>query len=215
MESKIGFNPKWIKAAAVIAARNDIRYYLNGVLVEVLKDEARLVSTDGHRMLILRKTVPAAAPGRFIVPHDVIDMLKPHPKYKLDAEFTYNPDSTTARVTMEYMTIGIQFNPIDGKYPDYDKTLHKASVKPSGEVATFNPTYVTDFKSAAETAFGSNRIYAPVVWHNGDNPAAVTYMDKEEFFGVLMPMRMSSTYNPPKWTLPPAEEKKPEEALAA
>ena len=61
MENTVSFNPKWLKAAAMIAARRDIRYYLNGVLVEVFEKEARLVATDGHRMVIFRNLVDFSA----------------------------------------------------------------------------------------------------------------------------------------------------------
>lgn len=216
MENKISFNPKWLKAAALIAARRDIRYYLNGVLVEVFDHEARLVATDGHRLCILRKLVEGAAPMRFIVPTDILDLLKPQAKYaKAEATFSYNPETPVAKVMLDYMGVGIQFTPIDGKYPDYSQTMNKASA-PSGEIATINAAYLHDFKRMLETAFGPDRLWTPSVWHNGEGPAAITYKGREDFFGVVMPMRDRSSYTPLPWTLPQqVENKEPEEALAA
>ena len=213
--NEIGFNPKWLKAAATIAAKRDIRYYLNGVLVEVFEKEARLVATDGHRMMILRKLVEGCTPARIIIPTAIIDLLKPSNKLglsKVDAVLHYEPNSINAR--LQYFDIGIQFKAIDGKYPDYTQTMNKASM-PSGAIGTFNAMYIADFHRAVKLAFGTDRLYSPHIWHNGEGPAGVTYRGSEEFFGVVMPMRADSC-NPPKWTLPVQEEKKqPEEALAA
>lgn len=215
MENKISFPPKWLKAAALIASRNDIRYYLNGVLVEVFEKEARLVATDGHRMVIFRKLVEGSAPARFIVPTEIIDLLKPHRKHtKIEATLIYDPHNSAARTTLDYFNIGIQFTPIDGKYPDYAQTMNKAAT-PSGTLANFNASYVADFKRAVEMAFGPDRLYSPHLWHNGDGPAAVTYKGHEDFFGIVMPLRMGDSSGPPKWTLPTEEAKQPEEALAA
>lgn len=216
MENKIGFNPKWLKAAALIAARNDIRYYLNGVLVEVFEHEARLVATDGHRMAILRKLNEDSSPIRFIVPVSVFSHLRPSRAYRYaEASFSYDPAKPNARITMEYLDIGIQFTPIDGKYPDYAQTMNKAAT-PSGERATINVTYLHDFKRVVDMAFGSDRLYTPSVWHNGEGPAAVTYKGHEDFFGIVMPMRDGFSYKPLAWTLPEqSERKEQEEARAA
>jgi DNA polymerase-3 subunit beta len=217
MENKISFNPKWLKAAAMIAARHDIRYYLNGVLVEVFDHEARLVATDGHRMLFLRKLVEGCAPFRFIVSTEIFDLLKPQPKHpRIEATFTYDPETPAAKVVLDYMNVGIQFKPIDGVFPNYSQTMSSAT-KPSGAPSTINVTYLNDFKRVLDCAFGPDKLYTPSVWHNGEGPAAVTYKDRDDFFGIVMPMRTSTApFKPPVWTLPlPEEKKQPEEALAA
>lgn len=213
----ISFNPKWLKAAALIAARRDIRYYLNGVLVEVFEKEARLVATDGHRMVILRKLVEGAAPARIIVPTDILDLLRPQSKHsKIEATFVYDAEKPLAKVTLDYMNVGLQFTPIDGKYPDYSQTMNNAT-KPSGARSTLNASYLHDFKRVLDCAFGHDRFVTPSVWHNGDGPAAVTYKDREDFFGIVMPMRMTDyPFKPPAWTLPlPEPKQEKEEALAA
>ena len=214
--NEIGFNPKWLKAAALIAARRDIRYYLNGVLVEVFEREARLVATDGHRMLILRKLVEGATPARIIIPTEVIDHIKPSPKpaySKVEAVLQYEPNSFKA--TLQYFDIGIQFKAIDGKFPDYTQTMNKAA-KPSGETAHFNAAYLHDFKRAVTLAFGADRLYSPHIWQNGTEPAGVTYKGYDEFFGIVMPLRDDRYGGVPSWALPlKVEQKQPEEALAA
>ena len=42
----------FIAAASVIQAKDDVRYYLNGVLIEKGRDNKPIiVATDGHRMV--------------------------------------------------------------------------------------------------------------------------------------------------------------------
>ena len=213
----ISFNPKWLKAVALVAARRDIRYYLNGVLVEVFEKEARLVATDGHRMVILRKLVEGCAPFRFIVPTEVLDLLRPQAKHsKVEATLSYDPTQKAGKVLLEYMGIGLQFTPVDGNYPVYTQTMNNATT-PSGKPSTINVTYLNDFKRVVDCAFGPDRIYTPSIWHNGEGPVAITFKNRDDFFGICMPMRMTEfPWKPPAWTLPlPEEKKEPEEALAA
>lgn len=213
MDASISFDVKWLKAAAIIAPRNDIRYYLNGVLVDVFEQEARLVVTDGHRLAIFRKTIADGVPHKLIVPIDVIGLLKPRAVNGKTgvATFSYDPEKPTAKAMLEYRDIGFRFTPIDGKYPDYSQTMNKATT-PSGVVSQFQLPYLYDFGRMVDAAFGSGRLYPPSIWHNGDGPAAVTYKDHDDFFGIVMPLRADSEFIPPAWTLPKPE---PEVALAA
>ena len=214
MINSVAFNPKWLKAAAMIAARRDIRYYLNGVLVEVFEHEARLVATDGHKMIFLRKLVDGCAPFRFIVPTSVLDLLRPVRKhYKIDATFEYDPANACGKMMLKYLDIGFQFSPIDGKFPDYAQTLNKAA-KPSGERSTINISFLHDFKRATDCAFGVDRLYTPQIWHNGDGPAAITFRGRDDFFGIVMPMRDHSPFTAPDWTIQKTADMPHEEALA-
>lgn len=214
-ENKIEFDPRWLKAAALIAARQDIRYYLNGVLIEVFEHEARLVATDGHRLVILRRLIEGAAPAQIIIPTEIIALVKPSKNKALaKAAIIYDPAKPSGRATIEYLKVGIQFDPIDGKFPDYTQTMNKAC-KPSGEVTHFNLSYLDSFRKCAEVAFGANHVYQPCIWHNGNEPAAVTYMERDDFFGILMPMRVHDTFKAPAWTLPMPEPKREPEPVPA
>ncbi|HDX0947953.1 TPA: hypothetical protein RNT26_000596 [Stenotrophomonas maltophilia] len=58
-----------IAAALHVAPKNDVRFYLNGVLIESHADGAIIVATDGHRMLVVRTSLPWDI-GKIIVPRD-------------------------------------------------------------------------------------------------------------------------------------------------
>jgi len=47
---KIHISRNKLKAAAYFSARDDIRYYLNGILIESTPMQTRIVATDGHAL---------------------------------------------------------------------------------------------------------------------------------------------------------------------
>ena len=217
-ERRVSFDPKWLKAAEVMSAKNDIRYYLNGVLVEVLDDEVRLVATDGHKMFFLRKKHTISVPARLIVPNEVLALLKlkKQSKYQRTAIISYG-ESERDKATLEYDGLEIGFRPIDGVFPNYDKILAEG-FNPSGETAHFNPAYFGDFQRAVAIAFGKSSSHQVTIWPNGGKPAPVTYRSETSFYGLIMPLRLTETYSAPDWAKPkeePQPEVREEEALAA
>jgi DNA polymerase-3 subunit beta len=211
--------PKFLKAVAMIAARRDIRYYLNGVLVEILESEVRLVSTDGHKLLIIRKDQAYAELGRFIVPHEVLSLIRPKPKSQEQVQFRYGATASD-KVTMLFGGLEIGFRPIDGVFPDYSRIVDDAR-KPSGELGHFNPDYLADFARAASAAYGQSTTQRVQIWPNGRKPTPVTYGREKAFFGLLMPMHgLEEHFTFPEWLPEKVEEQKPEirreaEAVAA
>src|ERR1039457_2059725 len=49
---------KFITSALLTAAKDDIRYYLNGVFLQSVGGEIRIVGTDGHRLIASRFVPP-------------------------------------------------------------------------------------------------------------------------------------------------------------
>jgi len=51
----IKFNAKYLKTLLSFVAKNDIRYYLAGIYVELIPTaEPSLSATDGHMMAVIR-----------------------------------------------------------------------------------------------------------------------------------------------------------------
>jgi DNA polymerase-3 subunit beta len=192
---QIQLNPRYLKAALVLAAVKDIRYYLNGVLVDIRPAEVRIVATDGHRLGVFReKHEGGDNPVQVIIPHDVIKAMKPH----RDMECVLHYPDADGELECKLSNLAgpdLSFKPVDGKFPDYDRTIPRAV--PSLEYSHFNSDYLADFNKAVRTAFDSSKLYAQV-WPRGDAAAAVT-CGRDEFFGVVMPMRGSGVYDAPDW----------------
>jgi DNA polymerase-3 subunit beta len=69
-----------LRAVSALAARDDIRYYLNGVLIEASAHTTRLVGTNGHVMGIYDNIDQEnELDGRvsFIVPDSALALLNP------------------------------------------------------------------------------------------------------------------------------------------
>jgi len=162
-----------LQAMAVLASKQDIRYYLNGVLVESNSQYTRLVATDGHLLGIFQISETAHDDKSFsiIIPNEIIA--------KLDKKDNFLSTNEHGNWSID----GISFNPVDGKFPDYMRVL---PTKPAtGETAQFNPELINRFVKCSKLLNGSK---LPTIAHNGGSSALVD-IGIERFVGVVMPMR--------------------------
>lgn len=162
-----------LKAMAILASKQDIRYYLNGVLVESNGAYTRLVATDGHLLGLFQTSETAHEDKSFsiIIPNEIIA--------KLDKKDNFLSTNEHGNWSID----GISFTPIEGKFPDYMRVF---PAKPaSGETAQFNPEYITRFAKCSKLLNGTKY---PVIAHNGGSSALVD-IGLDRFIGVVMPMR--------------------------
>ena len=137
MEIKI--THETLKALLIIAAKDDIRYYLKSVCVDVTDKGTALVACDGHRLLAVpADDVTDAMPGEYIIPRESIAAIKPCKagRVTLPLELTITkpapvPDPARSGVTV----LGLD---IDTKKVD-SLNQGKSYIKhiPSSEVAGF------------------------------------------------------------------------------
>jgi DNA polymerase-3 subunit beta len=213
---KIQLKPETLKALLTIAAKKDIRYYLQGVLVEVNPSgQTVLVATDGHRLLALPVAADDVAdplPGEYIIPRDALESVKPvkygratHPFELTIEQPAPTPDETRpgatithpARFTLTGATTAAGAM-IDGRYPDWRRVLPATA---SNEPGHYQPDYVADFGAVASLLTGK-KSPCPIIHHNGTSGALVTGLGHDAV-GVLMPMRVDDDTNHPglpAWT---------------
>jgi DNA polymerase-3 subunit beta len=173
-----------LKAMSVLASKQDVRYYLNGVLVESNKSYTRMVATDGHLLGIYQISETAHNDEEFsiIVPNEVIA--------KLDKKDNFLSTNEHGNWSID----GIAFTPVDGKFPDYMRVM--PSNPATGESAQFNPELITRFVKCSKLLNGSK---TPVIAHNGGSSALVD-LGLDRFVGVVMPMRNNVVINQtPVW----------------
>ncbi|MCZ6620260.1 MAG: DNA polymerase III subunit beta [Gammaproteobacteria bacterium] len=105
-------------------AQQDVRYFLNGMLLEVTSTYTRTVATDGHRLAICTVDVGASSAERcqVIVPRKGVIELG-----RLlvggDEKITLHVGSNHIRVTRGTYTLTSKL--VDGKFPDYEKVIPK------------------------------------------------------------------------------------------
>ena len=173
-----------LKAALLFAAKKDVRYYLNAVLIEWDIDNVSIVATDGHRLFAATHPVnETVEPGSVIVNYE--DVKRALTGYKAETiEFTPNADHLLQTATLG----SVSFLPSDGTYPDWRRVV---PAKISGEAAQFDPRYVGDLAKAAK-AFGIKDAQAHI-HHNGMDGALVTFGSREDCYAILMPRRSNET----------------------
>lgn len=109
-------------------AVQDVRYYLNGLLLEVSTDGVRAVATDGHRLAtcFMPASVELEEAKKVIVPRkgisELIRLLE-----ATDQPATIDLGENHIRVTLP----GLRFTSklIDGRFPDYDRVIPQDSNK--------------------------------------------------------------------------------------
>ena len=105
-------------------AHQDVRYYLNGLLLDIGEGLVRAVATDGHRLAIAEIPVETGDTARqVIVPRKAISEL-----LRLlgsgDEEITMDVGSNAIQITLPEVRLTSKL--IDGKFPDYRRVVPKA-----------------------------------------------------------------------------------------
>jgi len=107
-------------------AQQDVRYYLNGMLLETSGQHLRAVATDGHRLALCQVELDGAdlEEQQVIVPRKGV--LELQRLMSGEGDLNIELGSNHIRIQLE----GIRFTSklIDGKFPEYDRVIPKESV---------------------------------------------------------------------------------------
>jgi DNA polymerase-3 subunit beta len=113
---------KAIDRTSFAMAQQDVRYYLNGMLIEIKDQSFRTVSTDGHRLAtcVVDARESTTAPIQIIVPRKAILEMS---KLVLDpdAEVVLDISNNHMRVTAGDYVFTSKL--VDGKFPDYERVI--------------------------------------------------------------------------------------------
>ena len=152
-------------------ASQDVRYYLNGMLLEVQGSKINGVATDGHRLALSSSSVDSNLEVRNILPRKaVLELSKLLSADDKDINLMIGPSY------IEVKTDNLSFSSklIDGKYPDYDKVF------PTG-----NPLPVEISKDLLQAALSrasvlSNEKYRGVRFQLSENKLKLTANNPEQ-----------------------------------
>jgi DNA polymerase-3 subunit beta len=111
-------------------AQQDIRYYLNGLLIEVKEKNINIVGTDGHRLSFTSTSLDTPSKeAQVIVPRKTIVELV---KLLNDTEDPVEISFSKNQVGFKFSDINLITKVIDGKFPDYSRVI------PDGHGNSFN-----------------------------------------------------------------------------
>ncbi|RMF98155.1 MAG: DNA polymerase III subunit beta [Gammaproteobacteria bacterium] len=101
-------------------AQQDVRYYLNGLLLEVGADRLRAVATDGHRLALSEIEIDGARTSQqVIVPRKGVLELQRLLENDGEIALAIGPKHLRARLDHIQFTSKL----IDGRFPDYQRVI--------------------------------------------------------------------------------------------
>lgn len=112
----------------------DVRYYLNGALMEVSRNKLRVAATDGHRLAVAEKEGTFSAdetPSHHILPRkavlEVSSLLS-----EIDTPIKLGFSGRYIQFASEKLTFTAK--PIDGKFPEYNAILADVGKYPNAVI---------------------------------------------------------------------------------
>ena len=109
-------------------AQQDVRYYLNGLLLEFTEKRIRAVATDGHRMAVSEVTVEKGIKSgkQIIIPRKGIQEMM---RLLDDTDQAIEIQVGTNHLKAQTADYAFTSKLIDGRYPDYTKVIPSAQSK--------------------------------------------------------------------------------------
>jgi DNA polymerase-3 subunit beta len=117
-----------VERTAFSMAQQDVRYYLNGLLLEMNESRLRTVATDGHRLAL----ADANGLGEVGNAHQVIVPRKGVLELQRlleDSDAEGKVEVGTNHVRVELPTLRFTSKLIDGRFPDYERVLPRTGDK--------------------------------------------------------------------------------------
>lgn len=208
--SYVIIDPSEIDALLLLASKDESRYYLNGVFVECYKNSTHsLVATDGRQLGGFRIGELADVSRSFII--DASDAKKALAMAKAEIKtiskslsnrvklVVYAGDNLALKIHIqlvdkdnELLKVLAQFESkaIDGTFPDYRRTIPKMPETVERINHCFQGKYLTNFARIAKL-LGDNAERVAIRDTGDFCPAFIGLPVREDFTGVLMPMRIN------------------------
>jgi DNA polymerase-3 subunit beta len=119
-----GLLKRLIELTYFAMAQQDVRYYLNGLLIEVTSDELRCVATDGHRLAFAKHGMETALAReenvQAIIPRKgVTELMRMLGSATEPVVVTVGTNAVQAQFATAQFTSKL----IDGRYPEYGNVI--------------------------------------------------------------------------------------------
>lgn len=170
---------------AICAAKDDVRYYLEGVCIECITgNRITLVSTDGA--ILAAHVTPWVAQGTIsaIIPLDVIKGL---PK-KGNCTLTLYLDNGKPMIDIQTAKGKLSVSAVEGTFPHWRSLVPDSVWEGDIAIANYDPELVSrlfkSFKTVMNTKDNPNFI------HRGNNVGVMAW---ENWLGLIMPMHYGKT----------------------
>ena len=163
-----------LKLAEFAMAQQDIRYYLNGMLLVVDKEALQAVATDGHRLSYASLAVAGnRARQEVILPRKTVLELG---KLLEDTDAEVTVEFLSNQVRFRFANIELVSKVVDGKFPDYNRVI------PTGQSKQIDLSRNELLQALQRAAILSNEKFRGVrlVLANGQMKIICTNSEQEE-----------------------------------
>ena len=181
-----------IAAAAVITPKSDIRYYLNGILIEKHHEKGVIiVTTDGHRMLVCYDEHAEFSDDMPVIVRfekEALAMARKPANLDKPLFITSNDGDKSVSVDIGGVTFCNGGEVLDGNFPDWRRVCPKQTG--DSAAACYDAAYLADW-SPVSHYLTQNGKHQGITIRAEDkaSSAAVFFYGVDYAFGVIMPMR--------------------------
>lgn len=193
-----------LKAALSVAAKNDVRYYLNGVLIQSEDRDLRVVGTDGHRLFVAgdreQRDFPEWLKEGFVLSRECLSetlvLLGKIGGGNIAIDWAPGHKKANLRTLDGAATIGIAV--VEGKFPEWRRIVESGSSVLGNDdripldTATVNAKYLKE-AGAVASVMGAINI-SPFVG-KGDVAMMFTFDSEYPALLYIMPVRCEQKVN--------------------
>jgi DNA polymerase III subunit beta len=153
-------------------AQQDIRYYLNGLLMVVEEGTLKLVATDGHRLAFAALKLGAELPRQeVIVPRKTVLELA---KLLGESDDPVKIELSATQAAFSFGSVELVSKLIDGKFPDYTRVI------PTGHKNRLQATRESLRQALLRAAILSNEKFRGVRWVLADGSLKIVSSNAEQ-----------------------------------
>ena len=155
-------------------AQQDIRYYLNGLLMVIEDGQLKLVATDGHRLAYASREAGGgknSARQEVILPRKTIIELS---KLLEDNDDAVSIELSAAQAKFSFGNVVLVSKLVDGKFPDY------ARVIPQNQTKKLKLDRVALLQALQRAAILTNDKFRGVRWVLGDGSLKISCNNTEQ-----------------------------------
>lgn len=209
---RASFRAKYLPILALFAAKQDVRYYLQGFLIEPAPRSVGgvfMVATDGCTAVVIHDPEGSATEKAIVpLPKELLPKVKNDKSDKLlgTERFVDITDSEMWITSWpdKKKRIGVAINLIDGVFPNFSRILPDYSSLGPVDFVTVNPEYLTRVQKAVGMLPASKR-YPCVTFRAQSNDRSIYGFtgngDNDQIVFIIMPMRgeVAGAASEPDW----------------
>jgi DNA polymerase-3 subunit beta len=198
---KFSIKRKDIRAMLHLAAKKDIRYYLQGINVVRDNRGTYIEATDGRvlgRLLI--DGIRSDTKQNVVLPTEALSKLK-GTKKQGDEWLSFSVEGFAVECIDSQSTT--RFSAHDARFPDTDRVIPMVFKDEDVKPSTFNPDLLVRFVDVSEELYGKRQI--PMILQRGDQSSIACFPQMDDaFIGVIMPTREFAPAKVPAWCYIPS-----------